>query len=105
MELLEEPAASSSHAMKVSMVKVLGSSAPEEGAGVELAVGVASAATEVAAGAEDAGAEEAATEEAAAEVAAGAVGVAVAVPLPAPVVGAGVEEPEPPVQRAGPGML
>jgi hypothetical protein len=48
----------------VSRVKVLGSEAPAEGAGAALAVGVASAAAEVAAGA---------VAEAAAEVAAGAV--------------------------------
>lgn len=95
MEL--EPAVSSSQAMKVSRVKVLGSSAPLEGAGVAIAVGVASATAEVAAGAE----------EAAAEVAAGAVGVAVEEPLLG-VLGAGEEpepEPEPEGQRAGPGML
>ena len=78
------------------MVKVLGSPEPDspaplEGEGAEEAVGVASAATEVAA-------------EGAAEVVVAAVGVAVAVPLLG-VVGAGVEEPEPPVHRAGPGML
>ena len=94
-----EPAASSSQATKVSRVKVFGSSAPLEGAGVALAVGVASATAEVAAGAE------AAADEAAAEVAAGAVGVAVEVPLLG-VLGAGEEpEPEPLGQRAGPGML
>lgn len=75
--------------MKVSRVKVSGTPEPEpapavaDGAGAELASGVASTATEVAA-----------ADEAAGDEAAGVVGVA------------GVEpEPEPPVHRAGPGML
>ena len=67
-------------------MKVLGSEAPAEGAGAALAVGVASAAAEVAAGA---------VAEAAAEVAAGAV---------AEGLGAVEPEPEAPEYRAGPGI-
>lgn len=92
------------------MVKVLGSwepdwPAPAEGAGEDEATGVASAATEVAAG-EEAAADEAG-EEATADVAGAAVvlGTAGAVLLPAPVEGAGAEESEPAGHRAGPGML
>jgi hypothetical protein len=87
--------------MKVSMVKVLGSSepvspAPEEGAGAEEATGVEEAADEATGVVSSSATVGLATDE--------AVGVAGAVPLVG-VEGAGEEEPEPAGQRAGPGML